>query len=228
MSSIPSGNGRCSFSASTVSPSSQRSNSSVVVALDRRALRPSHAPPPPPEAREGEQRPVFAERKQVGVLRGFVSAYSQNDVAGTRQRFLAESQPRQCGLETLRMLVTGWPPNCSGPGMPQRAMTSSRSPSALLRTIGASWSGKIPGNVRNRARMGAWPLVSEYRSLRGRFRPFPINRPENWGPASTNGLLPATVASTLDPRRSRGHCYIGHHLLRLWSAAKSWVLPLTS
>jgi hypothetical protein len=31
MSSIPSGNGRCSFSAPTVSPSSQRSNSSVVV-----------------------------------------------------------------------------------------------------------------------------------------------------------------------------------------------------
>jgi uncharacterized membrane protein YedE/YeeE len=30
-------------------------------------------------------------------------------------------------------------------GMPHRAMTSSRSPSALLRTIGASWSGKIPG-----------------------------------------------------------------------------------
>jgi signal transduction histidine kinase len=72
---------------------------------------------------------------QVGVLRGFVSAYSQNDVAGTRQRFLAESQPRQCGLETLRMLVTGWPPNCSGPGMPQRAMTSSRSPSALFRIL---------------------------------------------------------------------------------------------
>src|ERR1700722_7256621 len=72
MSSIPSGNGRCSFSASTVSPSSQRSNSSVVVALDRRALRPSHAPPPPPEAREGEQRPVFAERKpgrRLGRLR---------------------------------------------------------------------------------------------------------------------------------------------------------------
>jgi hypothetical protein len=81
----------------------------------------------------------------VGVLRGFVSAYSQNDVAGTRQRFLAESQPRQCRLATLLMLVTSWPPNCSGPGMPQRAMTSSRSPSALLRTIGASWSRKIPG-----------------------------------------------------------------------------------
>jgi hypothetical protein len=66
-----------------------------------------------------------------------VGAYSQNDVAGTRQRFLAESQLRQCGLETLRMLVTGWPPNWSGPGMPQRAMTSSRAPSALLRTIEA-------------------------------------------------------------------------------------------
>jgi len=186
---------------------------------------PRHLLQRPAKANSGQSS---LSANQVGVLRGFVSAYSQNDVAGTRQRFLAESQPRQCGLETLRMLVTGWPPNCSGPGMPQRAMTSSRSPSALLRTIGASWSGKIPGNVRNRARMGAWPLVSEYRSLRGRFRPFPINRPENWGPASTNGLLPATVASTLDPRRSRGHCYIGHHLLRLWSAAKSWVLPLTS
>ena len=73
----------------------------------------------------------------VGVLRDFVSAYSQNDVAGTRQRFLAESHPCQCGLATLRMLVTGWPPNCGGPGMPQRAMTSSRSPSTLLRAIGA-------------------------------------------------------------------------------------------
>jgi hypothetical protein len=68
---------------------------------------------------------------------GFRGSYSQNDVAGTRQRFFAESQPRECGLATLRIFVTGWPPNCGGPGMPQRAMTSSRSPSALLRTIGA-------------------------------------------------------------------------------------------
>jgi hypothetical protein len=45
------------------------------------------------------------------------------------------------------MLVTGWPPNRGGPRMPQRAMTSSRSPSTLLRTIGASWSGKIPGMI---------------------------------------------------------------------------------
>jgi hypothetical protein len=46
-----------------------------------------------------------------------------------------------------RMLVTGWPSNCGGRGMPQRAMTSSRSPSALLRTIGASWSGRSRGMI---------------------------------------------------------------------------------
>jgi hypothetical protein len=49
-----------------------------------------------------------------------VFSYSQKLVAGTRQRFLVPSQLRQCGLATLRMLVTGWPPNCGGPGMPQR------------------------------------------------------------------------------------------------------------
>src|ERR1700722_1805265 len=38
MSRIPSGNGRCSLSASTVSPASQRSNSSVVVRITGMAL----------------------------------------------------------------------------------------------------------------------------------------------------------------------------------------------
>ena len=55
---------------------------------------------------------------------------TQNDAAA-----LHSQPPRQCELETLRMLVTGWPPNCGGPAA-QRAMTSSRSASALLRTIG--------------------------------------------------------------------------------------------
>jgi hypothetical protein len=41
--------------------------------------------------------------------------------ARTTQPFLAESQPR-LWLETLWMLVTGWLPNCGGPGMPQRAI----------------------------------------------------------------------------------------------------------
>ena len=81
-----------------------------------------------------------------GVLRGFVSAYSQNEIAGTTQRLCWPSQPRQCGLLTLRILVTGAAPNWGGPGIPQRAMTSSPWPSAPLRTIGAIWSGKMLGN----------------------------------------------------------------------------------
>jgi hypothetical protein len=43
----------------------------------------------------------------IGVLRGFVSAYWQNDVAGTTQRRFLPSQPRQCGLFKFRMFVTG-------------------------------------------------------------------------------------------------------------------------
>jgi hypothetical protein len=46
------------------------------------------------------------------------------------------------------------------------------------------------------------------------------------GPASTNGLLPATVVNARPA--IYGHSTFGRHLLRLWSAAKSWVLPLTS
>ena len=103
----------------------------------------------------------------MGVLRGLVSAYSQKDVAGTMQRFLLPSHPRQCGLATLRILVTGCPPNCGGPGMPQRAMTSSRSPSGPTRTIGASWSG---GDADRQCGQAAWrarhALVADRRALR--------------------------------------------------------------
>ena len=55
---------------------------------------------------------------------------------GTRQRFSGFSQPRQCGEEVLRMLVTGGPPVRGGGGMPQRIRTSSRS-IPKLRTTGA-------------------------------------------------------------------------------------------
>jgi len=48
---------------------------------------------------------------QIGVFFGWVSAYSQNAVAGTMQRLIGPSQRRQCGLIRLRMLVTGCPPN---------------------------------------------------------------------------------------------------------------------
>jgi hypothetical protein len=70
-------------------------------------------------------------------LRGLVSAYSQNELNGTTQRCSTFSHARQCGLAVLRMLVMGAPPNCGGPGMPQRASISSRTPSAAFRTIGA-------------------------------------------------------------------------------------------
>src|SRR5665213_15700 len=73
----------------------------------------------------------------VGVFLGLVSAYSQNEVHGTTQRFSGLSQRRQCGLLVLRMFVIGAPPNAGGPGMPQRAIISSRTPSGALRTIGA-------------------------------------------------------------------------------------------
>lgn len=93
---------------------------------------------------QGVQRPAKAKSgrsslsaNQIGVLRGLVSAYSQKHVAGTTQQLSFPSQRRQCGLLTLRMFVIGAPPNCGGPGIPQRAMTSSRSPSGATLTIGA-------------------------------------------------------------------------------------------
>jgi hypothetical protein len=57
------------------------------------------------------------------LVSGFRSgAYSAN-LKGTRQRFSGFSQPRQCGEEVLRMLVTGGLPVRGGDGMPQRIGT---------------------------------------------------------------------------------------------------------
>ncbi len=50
--------------------------------------------------------------------------------------FRAEPR-RQCGLFVLRMFVTGAPPNCGGPGMPQGISSSCRSPSATRRSAQA-------------------------------------------------------------------------------------------
>ena len=45
------------------------------------------------------------------LVSGFGSgAYSAKLLGGTRHRFSGVSQPRQCGDEVLRMLVTGGPP----------------------------------------------------------------------------------------------------------------------
>ena len=62
------------------------------------------------------------------------------------QRFFLPSHPRQRGLPTLRIFVIGAPPNWGGPGIPHRAMTSSRSPS--LPSCRLRWpSATIPAHA---------------------------------------------------------------------------------
>ena len=46
-------------------------------------------------------------------------------LAGVSGRFSGLSQPRQCGDDVLRMLVTGGPPVRGGGGMPHRIMLNS-------------------------------------------------------------------------------------------------------
>jgi hypothetical protein len=66
---------------------------------------------------------------------GFGSgAYSAKLSVGTKQRFSGLSQPRQCGNDVLRMLVTAGPPVGGGGGMPHHIMLNSR---PVLRTTGA-------------------------------------------------------------------------------------------
>src|ERR1700693_5500698 len=52
-----------------------------------------------------------------------------------QKRLSGLSQARQCGLFTLRMLVMGAPPKAGGPGIPHRAIASSRTPSAAWRAV---------------------------------------------------------------------------------------------
>jgi hypothetical protein len=109
-----------------------------MLAFDWIGLGAAQSVPGRPYAGEERQRSLSIQSEPVGVLRGFVSAYSQKDVNGTTQRCSVLSQARQCGLAVLRMFVIGAPPNCGGPGMPQRASMSSLTPSGPLRTIGAA------------------------------------------------------------------------------------------
>jgi hypothetical protein len=71
------------------------------------------------------------------LVSGFGSgAYSAKLQNGTKQRFSGLSQPRQCGEDVLRMLVTGGPPVRGGDGIPHRIMVISV-PASVLRTTGA-------------------------------------------------------------------------------------------
>src|SRR3954451_8785460 len=93
---------------------------------------PIHSVQIPANATSGR---LSSRANHFGVFFGLVSAYSQNDVNGTRQRLSGASHLRQCGELVLRMFVV-MPGNCGGFGMPQRIIVSSRSP-ALTRTRGA-------------------------------------------------------------------------------------------
>jgi hypothetical protein len=111
-----------------------------VWARDRLRLRATVTVELGPDAGEGEQGLVVIEGEPDHVLflvTGLGSgAYSAKLLTGTRQRFSGFSQPRQCGDDVFRILVTGGPPNFGGAGIPQRIMTISRSPLSL-RTTGA-------------------------------------------------------------------------------------------
>jgi hypothetical protein len=59
------------------------------------------------------------------LVSGFGSgAYSAKLFTGTRQRFSGLSQPRQCGDDVLRMLVTGGLPVRGGGGMPSASWSA--------------------------------------------------------------------------------------------------------
>src|SRR5215510_7755922 len=101
----------------------------------------------PAKASSGRSSFTANQTTSFFLVSGFGSgAYSAKELNGTRQRCSGFSQPRQCGDDVLRILVTGGPPVLGGGGMPQRIITSSRpSPSSVLRTTGAGKSGKTPG-----------------------------------------------------------------------------------
>src|SRR5947207_12426429 len=94
---------------------------------------PIHSVQIPANATSGR---VSSIANHFGVLFGLVSAYSQKDVNGTRQRLSGPTHLRQCGELVLRMFVV-MPGNWGGFGMPQRIMMSSRCPS-FARITGAT------------------------------------------------------------------------------------------
>jgi hypothetical protein len=74
-----------------------RSRTQFMLALDRRALRASDTAPVGPQTAKAKSGPSSLNANHVGVLRGFVLAYSQNEVSGTMQRFRLLSHPRHWG-----------------------------------------------------------------------------------------------------------------------------------
>src|SRR4051794_41856064 len=96
----------------------------------------------PPNAASGRSSLSANQTTSFFLVSGFGSgAYSAKLLNGTRHRFSGFNQPRQCGEEVLRMLVTGGPPVRGGGGVAPRIRASSRSGPAF-RTTGAGEYGK--------------------------------------------------------------------------------------
>src|SRR5712671_2518911 len=71
----------------------------------------------PAKANRGRSSLSANQTTSFFFVSGFGSgAYSAKLLAGTKQRFSGLSQPRQCGDDVLRMLVTGGPPARGGGG----------------------------------------------------------------------------------------------------------------
>jgi hypothetical protein len=126
-----------------------------------------------PDAAKGCQRPTIVESEpddvrflSLGVRLG--SVFGKAVLAGTRQRFSGLSQPRQCGDDVLRMLVTGGPPVLGGAGCPSasKPVRARNRYSALLvsdspetrpaSTVGYRHTGSW---TQKRAMMAAWFVV---------------------------------------------------------------------
>src|ERR1700752_354228 len=96
--------------------------------LDLVPLSPLNVVQMPANANSGRSSFSANHTTSFFLVSGFGSgAYSAKLLAGTKHRFSGFSQPRQCGEDVFRMLLTGGPPVRSGGGMPQRIMVSSRS-----------------------------------------------------------------------------------------------------
>src|SRR6478736_5892541 len=72
----------------------------------------------PAKAQSGRSLVSANQTTSFFLVSGFGSgAYSAKLFAGTKQRLSGLSQPRQCGDDLLRMLVTGGPPVRGGGGL---------------------------------------------------------------------------------------------------------------
>ena len=91
-------------------------------ALDGVGLRAAPAAPRCPDPGEHRERPAVIKGEPRRRFLGLVSAHSQNDVNGTTQRgFSLFSQPASARFRVANV-GDGAPPNCGGPGIPQRSI----------------------------------------------------------------------------------------------------------